>query len=150
MRVVSFCAKSAMSCSNNSASRSSHCSRVVRSIEKVTSVLSDLRGRSGSTGRRSIPRQRSDNSIPNLPKRSTSSAREKRWSSPQVLTPSSSNFRSVLAPIPQILRTANFSMKSGTSPGFTSSWPFGLFTSLAILAMSLFGPIPADEVSFVF
>jgi len=32
---------------------------------------------------------------------------------------------------------------------FTSNWPFGLFISLAILAISLLGPIPADEVSFV-
>ena len=40
-------------------------------------------------------------------------------------------------------------MKSGTSSGVTSNWPLGFLISLAIFAISLFGPIPADEVSFV-
>jgi len=40
-------------------------------------------------------------------------------------------------------------MNSATCSGVTSNWPFGLFTSLAIFAMSLFGPIPAEAVSFV-
>jgi len=52
--------------------------------------------------------------------------------------------------MPQILRTGKFRMNWGTSSGFTSNWPFGLFISLAILAISLFGPIPAEDVSFVF
>jgi len=40
-------------------------------------------------------------------------------------------------------------MKSATCSGFTSHWPFGLLMSLAIFAISLFGPIPAEDVSFV-
>jgi hypothetical protein len=39
-------------------------------------------------------------------------------------------------------------MNPGTCSGVTSNWPFGLFISVAIFAMSLFGPIPADDVSF--
>ena len=38
-------------------------------------------------------------------------------------------------------------MKSATSSGPTSCWPSGLFQSLAIFAISLFGPIPADAVN---
>src|SRR6059058_1693266 len=58
-RVASFCARSAITSWNKSSSFSSHCSTVVRSTAKVSSVLSDLRGRSGSTGRSSTPRERS-------------------------------------------------------------------------------------------
>ena len=58
-RVDSFCARSAIKSWKSSSSFSSHCSRVVRSTANVSSVLSDLRGRSGSTGRSSMPRQRS-------------------------------------------------------------------------------------------
>ena len=50
-RVDSFCARSAIKSWKSSSSLSSHCSSVVRSIVNVSSVLSDLRGRSGSTGR---------------------------------------------------------------------------------------------------
>ena len=52
--------------------------------------------------------------------------------------------------MPQSLRTGSFDMNSGTSSQVTSHWPFGLFMSLAILAINLLGPIPAEAVSFVF
>ncbi len=41
-------------------------------------------------------------------------------------------------------------MNSGTPAAVTSSCPFGLRIVLAIFAINLFGPMPADEVSFVF
>ena len=66
------------------------------------------------------------------------------------MIPRCCNFCSVTAPMPQILRTGSAAMNSGTSFGVTSNCPLGLFRSLAILATSLFGPIPAEAVSFVF
>ena len=41
-------------------------------------------------------------------------------------------------------------LKDATLSAVTSHWPFGLFRSLAILAINLLGPIPAEAVSFVF
>jgi len=88
---------------------SSHCSSVVRSIENVSSVLSDLRGRSGSTGRSSRPQAK----IVELKARTCRKDRQvprgkKRCNSAHVLTPSSSNFLSVFSPMPQILRDRQF------------------------------------------
>jgi hypothetical protein len=40
-------------------------------------------------------------------------------------------------------------MKSSTFDGATTHWPFGLFQSLAIFAINLFGPIPAEAVNSV-
>ena len=40
-------------------------------------------------------------------------------------------------------------MNSGTAAAVTSHCPFGLFASLAIFAINLFGPIPADAVNRV-
>ena len=40
-------------------------------------------------------------------------------------------------------------MNSGTSSGVTSNCPLGFFSSLAIFAINLLGPMPAEDVSFV-
>jgi hypothetical protein len=41
-------------------------------------------------------------------------------------------------------------MNAGTSAAVTSNCPFGFRIALAIFAINLFGPMPADEVNFVF
>jgi hypothetical protein len=66
---------------------------------------------------------------------------------PQVAMPSCSSRPAATRPTPQMRRTGSSRMNAGTSSGATSSWPSGLFQSLAIFAMSLFGPIPAEAVS---
>ncbi len=77
-------------------------------------------------------------------KAATTAAYRRRWR-----CRASPIFCPVTSPMPQSLRTGSVFMNAGTSSNFTSNCPFGFFRSLAILAINLLGPIPADAVSFV-
>src|SRR3990167_3669273 len=90
------------------------------------------------------------NSTPHLPSASLSSCRENFFNSFTILTPFWFNFSSVLGPIPGISLIGNGSKNSSDSLSFIITNPSGFFIPAEIFAISLFGPIPIEQVTFNF
>ena len=132
--------------SNRSCNAALQAVRVERSSANVRSVLTDLRIRSGLTGRSSFPRDSWCSRVPNLPNRRTNSLVLICCRSPQVCTSIALSFLAVTEPTPNILFTGSLTMNSSISSGVTVNWPSGLFQSDAIFARNLLGAMPAEMV----
>ena len=99
------------------------------------------------TGRSSRPQAASCSQAPWVgPKWRISHRRSRAASSPMVRMPSACRRASSLGPMPLILRHGSGQMSGCKSASRTMLMPLGLLNSLAILASSLLGATPMEQV----
>ena len=111
---------------------SSISARVVRSSAKVRSWLTDLRMRSVSMRRSSIPSARSCIAREFTPKMLRKSSTFAFARSPSVRMPMLSRRFALCLPMPGMTRTFMGARKAASLPGYTTVSPFGLSRSEAI------------------